>query len=302
MINDKDIYIKVKNIFYNCMNLESIKIENVNHGVTNNSYIVYTMDNIYILRLSGKGTNEYINRQDEIINMKIIASNLEILTPVYYSNEETGLIISKYVKNSHEFNKKDFYDQRKLSLLNETLINLHRSQVKLNNEFDIEKSIYEYQKLLQRMNCNYPQILQENLSILEKSFERLKSQYGKILVPCHNDPKMDNFLLTDKKIYLIDWEYSGMADEYFELANFTLTNELDENEEKYFLENYIKQSKMSFIDEKYILYKIVTDYLWIFWHLIKLNQKQNIEYNGKKWKQRLNRALKNIEYWEGKSK
>ena len=302
MINDKDIYIKVKNIFYNCMNLESIKIENVNHGVTNNSYIVYTMDNIYILRLSGKGTNEYINRQDEIINMKIIASNLEILPPVYYSNEETGLIISKYVKNSHEFNKKDFYDQRKLSLLNETLINLHRSQVKLNNEFDIEKSIYEYQKLLQRMNCNYPQILQENLSILEKSFERLKSQYGKILVPCHNDPKMDNFLLTDKKIYLIDWEYSGMADEYFELANFTLTNELDENEEKYFLENYIKQSKMSFIDEKYILYKIVTDYLWIFWHLIKLNQKQNIEYNGKKWKQRLNRALKNIEYWEGKSK
>lgn len=302
MKNDKDIYIKVKNIFYHCMNLESKKIENVNHGVTNNSYIVYTIDNIYILRLSGKGTNEYINRQDEIINMKIIASNLEILPPVYYSNEETGLIISQYVKNSHEFNKKDFYDQKKLSLLNETLINLHRSQVKLNNEFDIEKSMYEYQKLLQRMNCNYPQILQDNLSILEKSFERLKSQYEKILVPCHNDPKMDNFLLTDNKIYLIDWEYSGMADEYFELANFTLTNELDENEEKYFLENYIKQSKMSFIDEKYILYKIATDYLWIFWHLIKLNQKQNIEYNDKKWKQRLNRALKNIEYWEGKFK
>lgn len=293
---------RVIKIFQKHINDPVIEFEHINNGVTNQTYRIKTNKYIYILRIAGKGTNSYINRQDEIINMKIIASNLEILPPVYYSNEETGLIISKYVKNSHEFNKKDFYDQRKLSLLNETLINLHRSQIKLNNEFNIEKSIYEYQTLLQRMNCAYPQILQENLSVLEKSFKRLKNCYKKILVPCHNDPKMDNFLLTDKKIYLIDWEYSGMADEYFELANFTLTNELDENEEKYFLENYIKQSKMSFIDEKYILYKIVTDYLWIFWHLIKLNQNQNVEYNEKKWKGRLFRALKNIEYWEGKFK
>lgn len=292
----------VQNIFEQCMNEQCMSFDKTTHGVTNNSYIIHTAHNVYIMRLSGEGTNTYINRQDEITNMKIIASNLEILPIVYYSNEETGIIISEYVENSHEFNKQDFYDQKKLSLLNETLINLHRSQVKLNNEFDIEKSMYEYQKLLQRMNCICPQILQENLSILDKSFKKLKNHYKKILVPCHNDPKMDNFLLTDKKIYLIDWEYSGMADEYFEMANFTLTNELNSEEEKLFLNNYIQLSNINFIEEKYILYKIVTDYLWIFWHLIKLNQKQNIEYNDKKWKQRLNRALKNIEYWEGKFK
>ena len=149
------------------------------------------------------------------------------------------------------------------------------------------------------MNYQYTHNIQEKLDILDDAFHQLGKRYSNELVPCHVDPKLENFLLTNYQIYLIDWEYSGMADVYFELANFTLTNNLNLEEEKMFLANYIQMSKIKFIEEKYILYKIATDYLWIFWHLIKLEQKQNIEYNEKKWKERLDRALKNLKKLEG---
>lgn len=289
---------KIKSIFNKHMHIETQKIEIINKGVTNRTFLVTTNENKYILRIAGEGTNEYINRFDEISNMKK-AMTLDILPEIFYASENTGTIISQYISNSYEFTKKDLYDQSKLTLLNKALINLHASNVQFNNEFDIEKSMNEYQSLLKKMNCPYPAILKNNLSILDKAFQKLKENYVKNLVPCHIDPKLNNFLITDDQLYLIDWEYSGMADEYFEMANFTLTNELSKEEEKLFLDNYIQLSNMDFNKEKYILYKIATDYLWLFWHLIKLNQNQNIEYNQRKWQERLFRALENIKCLEG---
>ena len=42
------------------------------------------------------------------------------------------------------------------------------------------------------------------------------------LVPCHNDPWPGNLLDADGpdgRIYLIDWEYSGMNDPMWDLAD-----------------------------------------------------------------------------------
>lgn len=287
-------------LFEKLITEDIIQFKKIDGGVTNKTFLIQTVSNAYILRIAGKGTNEYINRKDEIENMKKVMY-LQILPQIFYANKETGVMISQYIQDSVIFKNKDIYNSQKLSLLTNTLITLHNSNIQFNNKFDIEEKILEYQNIINKMHYTYPMDFQKNSNSLKKYFYTLKNNYKETLVPCHVDPKLSNFLLTDTKTYLIDWEYSGMADEYFELANFTLTNELNEEEEKLFLENYVQLSKIDFIKEKYILYKIATDYLWIFWHLIKLYQNQNIEYNERKWKERLNRALKNIKYLEGNS-
>ncbi|HEY5699032.1 MAG TPA: phosphotransferase, partial [Acidimicrobiales bacterium] len=46
--------------------------------------------------------------------------------------------------------------------------------------------------------------------------------------PCHNDLLPANFLaLPDGGLCLLDWEYAGMNDRYFDLGNFAVNNELD---------------------------------------------------------------------------
>ena len=45
--------------------------------------------------------------------------------------------------------------------------------------------------------------------------------------PCHNDLLNANFIDDGSHIRIVDWEYAGMGDVFFDLANFSLNHELD---------------------------------------------------------------------------
>ena len=64
-------------------------------------------------------------------------------------------------------------------------------------------------------------------------------------VPCHNDLLNANFLLDRPAIdgpgrgmWLLDWEYAGMNDRWFDLGNFATNNELDDAAEHALLVAY----------------------------------------------------------------
>jgi thiamine kinase-like enzyme len=45
--------------------------------------------------------------------------------------------------------------------------------------------------------------------------------------PCHNDLLNANFLDDGERLRIVDWEYAGMGDPFFDLANFSINHELD---------------------------------------------------------------------------
>jgi thiamine kinase-like enzyme len=57
-------------------------------------------------------------------------------------------------------------------------------------------------------------------------------------VPCHNDLLTANFLHDGARLRILDWEYAGMGDPYFDLANLAANNGLDEPEEERLLAAY----------------------------------------------------------------
>jgi thiamine kinase-like enzyme len=46
------------------------------------------------------------------------------------------------------------------------------------------------------------------------------------LRPCHNDLLNANFIDDGHRIRIVDWEYAGMGDPYFDLGNFSINHEL----------------------------------------------------------------------------
>ncbi len=46
------------------------------------------------------------------------------------------------------------------------------------------------------------------------------------LRPCHNDLLNANFIDDGKRLWIVDWEYAGMGDVFFDLANFAINHEL----------------------------------------------------------------------------
>ena len=68
--------------------------------------------------------------------------------------------------------------------------------------------------------------------------ERIRDARGRQEeVPCHNDLLNANFL-DDGEIRIVDWEYAGMGDRFFDLANFSVNHEFDVDDDRRLLEAY----------------------------------------------------------------
>ena len=275
-----------------------VNLHPLSGGVTNTTYRMITKSGKkYSLRIPGIGTNDYINRKDEMINISTIDS-LGIIPKVTCADPKTGVLIMDYLENSQTCSMEDIYNVKSLQRICRLLYIVHTSEKVFNNEFDIPKNQNMYKEHFKILGGKSPEVLQQEEKRMDIWMSYLFLTYPKEIVTCHGDPKLNNFLKKGMKLYLIDWEYSGMADCYFELASFSLVNNLTENEEKMFLECYCQVSGMQFDREKFLLYKFATDYLWIYWHLIKCQQKSMVEYNEMSWKKRLKRAKKILDILE----
>jgi thiamine kinase-like enzyme len=56
--------------------------------------------------------------------------------------------------------------------------------------------------------------------------------------PCHNDLLNANFIDDGHRIRIIDWEYAGMGDPFFDLGNFSINHELTPEEDELLLAAY----------------------------------------------------------------
>jgi thiamine kinase-like enzyme len=57
--------------------------------------------------------------------------------------------------------------------------------------------------------------------------------------PCHNDLLNANFIDDGARIRIVDWEYAGMGDPYFDLGNFSINHELDGDQDAILLAAYL---------------------------------------------------------------
>ncbi len=58
------------------------------------------------------------------------------------------------------------------------------------------------------------------------------------LRPCHNDLLNANFIDDGQRIRIVDWEYAGMGDPFFDLGNFSINHELTADEDVLLLAAY----------------------------------------------------------------
>ena len=56
--------------------------------------------------------------------------------------------------------------------------------------------------------------------------------------PCHNDLLNANFIDDGKRIRIVDWEYAGMGDPFFDLGNFSINHDLTPDQDEVFLAAY----------------------------------------------------------------
>jgi thiamine kinase-like enzyme len=87
-------------------------------------------------------------------------------------------------------------------------------------------------------------------------------------VPCHDDLLSANFLLDGDHVWLLDWEYAGMNDRWFDLGNFATNNELDAGAEHAFLAAYfgsVTRTRLA----RLALMKVISDLREAMWGVVQ---------------------------------
>jgi thiamine kinase-like enzyme len=88
-------------------------------------------------------------------------------------------------------------------------------------------------------------------------------------VPCHNDLLPANFIDSPRGMRLIDWEYAGMGDRYFDLGNFAVNNELDERQEAELLAAYFEAPASSCRLATLRLMRFMSDFREAMWGAVQ---------------------------------
>ena len=261
-------------------------------GMTNKNYRVVVKGKEYVLRTPGSGTERMINRKEEKMNV-IQVSELGLDAELIYFNDETGVKITEFIKEAETLNGNSTKKTDYMEPIAAAIRTLHDSNIKMINHFDVFEKIHEYERLIMDLQCR-PYDGYDEVKAKVMALKEVYQSLNIILTPCHNDLVPENIIRgRGGKIYLIDWEYSGMNDPIWDVAALSLECEFTQEEEALFLSFYLNQDHIPLdIQQRVLINKIFQDFLWSIWAIFKGAEGDDF---GSYGIDRFNRAKENLE-------
>ncbi len=90
------------------------------------------------------------------------------------------------------------------------------------------------------------------------------------LLPCHNDLLNANFIDDGERIRIVDWEYAGMGDPFFDLGNFSINHELTPDQDAAFLAAYDQTDSAAPARlARLTLMRVVSDFREAMWGVLQ---------------------------------
>ena len=86
--------------------------------------------------------------------------------------------------------------------------------------------------------------------------------------PCHNDLLNANFIDDGQRIRIVDWEYAGLGDPFFDLGNFSVNHGLSAEEDAVLLGAYEGEVRAP-REARLLLMRIVSDFREAMWGVLQ---------------------------------
>lgn len=234
--------------------------EALKNGMTNDSFLITRNNRKYIIRLNGLGTDKLINRKNEKTNYSII-SEYHIGDPLIDINDIDGYKVTEYLENVHNCNADSKED---IQLCICALRDFHSMKLKVPYEFNLFEKINFYEALWKRERSKYSDYKEVKRKVWQlKTY--IQENHGPLGMT-HIDAVPDNFLITtNKKVYLIDWEYAAMCDCYLDIAMFSIYAGYNKVQLDYVIDLYFDNKTEPKIRRLIYCYVAAAGLLWSNW-------------------------------------
>lgn len=237
-------------------------------GLTNLVFRIDSGEDRYVLRIPGKGTEEYIDRAVEIHNARV-AADAGVSAEVLYANSDSGVMLSRFIDGivtmtPQAFSQRDGAAGR----AGEALKKMHDYTQSFEFRFELFAMIDDYLRILDERKAELPEGYADVVDTAQPVRAALDRNPAK-LAPCHCDPLCENFLDSGERMWIVDWEYSGMNDPMWDLGDLSVEAGFSARQEIEMMRAYCGREPRESEFGRMIIYKAMCDLLWTLWGLIQ---------------------------------
>jgi thiamine kinase-like enzyme len=237
-------------------------------GITNRNFRVNFGGTDYVVRLPGKRSAILgIDRTAECIANKS-AAGLGFAPAVAAMFEEPSCLVTMFVPG-RQMSADELRRPEAIAEVAGDLRRLHDSGTELPTGFDAFRLVEDYAASGRANDSEPPEGYDDALAAAHRIEKVVREQYDHQPVPAHNDLLPANFLLDGDKIRLIDWEYAGMGDRWFDLGNFAANNELDDEQEERLLDGYFGEPPDERRRATLKLFRFMSDFREAMWGIVQ---------------------------------
>ncbi len=251
-----------------CLDDTEIEVRRLG-GLTNLVFFVSLNGEQYVLRIPGKGTEEYINRSNEGQAARE-AARAKVSPDVLYFDAKSGVMVTRFIDHGVTMSPDGFRDRDgSPKRAGEAFKKLHSSAAEFNFRFELFSMIDEYLKILATKDIELPESYAEVVRSAESVRAALQA-HPLPLAACHCDPLCENFIDTGKRMWIVDWEYSGMNDPLWDLGDLAVEGLFSPEQEEEMIAAYFGGGGPSAAERgRFVIYKAMCDLLWTLWGLIQ---------------------------------
>jgi thiamine kinase-like enzyme len=205
-------------------------------GITNRNYKARLGGKDYVVRLPGKDTNLLeIDRYAELAASEM-AAEAGVAPKVAAMLEDPPCLVAEFL-GARTMEADELREPAFLIDVAADLRAIHDAKQGLPSTFNSFRIVETYARTAAERGATVPHEYEqahENARLIEAALSGPEHEP----VPCHNDLLAANFLHDGERLWIVDWEYAGMGDRFFDLGNFAVNNELGPVEEEALLTAY----------------------------------------------------------------
>ena len=258
---------------------ENFTITELTGGITNKNYKITTSNGeAFVLRLGGNETKYLgIDRQVEYDCSRLAAQIGVAPEPIAFIAPE-GYILARFISGkgipAEEIGTAD-----NIRHVVESMKAYHALE-HFPGTFSPFRVAEEYATTARSFNVKLPDKMDW---YLEKSHEIEAAMYGREPLqprPCHNDLLNGNFIDDGTRIRILDWEYAGMGDFFFDLGNFAIQHDFNDEQDEILLKVYFGNPTDSQRAHQKLM-KIMSDLREAMWSQVQIGVSQlDFDYAG----------------------
>lgn len=202
-------------------------------GITNQNFKVTLDGDVYVLGIGGKDTDLLgIDRRAEEAAARMAAA-IGVGPEVVAFAEPEGCLVTRYIEG-RPVPPEQMRSPGVIARVAGSVRAIHEGGP-IPSRFDSHQVVRKYARTATDRGVFPPDDYEWALA----TADRIRAARGpQPEVPCHNDLLNANFIDDGARIRIVDWEYAGMGDCFFDLGNFSVKHEYGLEEDGALLEAY----------------------------------------------------------------